>query len=187
MLSADNPIEMLSCGRYNVDCAVAELDAHPEVWDAYKSRTPTGGPHVHVSDVWVRFRKWADLKEPKNFGEPHESVWYPEADKLPGVRALVEQVYEDVGGKVLGGVLVTKIPAGKEVLPHVDNGWHARRYEKFAVQLKGHTAQRFCFKNAELATIPGDLYTFDNSYAHWVTNPTDEERMTLIICIRKEV
>jgi aspartyl/asparaginyl beta-hydroxylase (cupin superfamily) len=90
-----------------------------------------------------------------------------------------------VGGKQLGGVLITRIPSGGEVQPHVDHGWHAGHYEKFAVQLRGNQEQAFCFEDAELRPEPGDLYTFDNARLHWVTNDSDSERITLIVCIRR--
>lgn len=70
--------------------------------------------------------------------------------------------------------------------PHVDGGWHAEYYAKYAVQLKGGAKQAFHFEACSLVTEPGDLYTFDNSQLHWVTNDGDEDRITLIICIRSD-
>ena len=68
--------------------------------------------------------------------------------------------------------------------PHIDGGWHAAYYGKFALQVKGNEDQAFHFQHAHLSALPGELYTFDNSKMHWVTNDSDEERVTLIICIR---
>ena len=62
-----------------------------------------------------------------------------------------------VRGEQLGGVLITKVPAGKEVKPHTGPGWHARYYEKFAVQLQSAPGQRFCFEGESLESKPGDL------------------------------
>lgn len=89
-----------------------------------------------------------------------------------------------VQGERLGGVLITRIPPGCMVRPHIDTGWHATYYDKYAIQLRGNGKQAFHFNDTSLSAMPGDLYTFDNSKLHWVTNESDEERMTLIICIR---
>lgn len=89
-----------------------------------------------------------------------------------------------VGGDRLGMVLITRIPPRGRVEPHIDSGWHAGYYAKYAVQIKGNAGQAFHFDGESLSPEPGDLYTFDNSKLHWVTNDSDEERITCIICIR---
>lgn len=117
--------------------------------------------------------------------QPHESVWYPVIDSIPSVRHLSEQMMELVGGKSLGGVLITRIPPGKQVYPHIDGGWHAEHYEKFAILVQGNPGQEFCFETSSLRCSQGDSFTFVNLNCHWVTNKTDEPRITLIICIRR--
>ena len=52
----------------------------------------------------------------------------------------------------LGMVLITRIPAGGEVKPHVDVGWHAQHYLKFALQLKSAPGQKFCYEGTEFQT-----------------------------------
>lgn len=172
---------------YAVADAAQQLAAS-DAWDLHTDRTKRyGTPHEDVSDIWVRFRDLSEMGDDKVafFNGEHRSVWYPCADEMPAVVELVGKVFRDVGGKELGGVLVTRIPPGGEVKPHTDGGWHARHYEKFAVQIKGNEKQAFCFDSASLSASPGQLYTFDNSKVHWVTNDSDHDRMTLIICIRR--
>ena len=50
---------------------------------------------------------------------------------------------------------------------------------------KGNREQAFHFDDAELRPLPGDIYTFDNARRHWVTNDSDEDRITLIVCVRR--
>jgi hypothetical protein len=174
--------------RFDVSQAVKELHDHPELWNVHTLRTDRyNTPHSGISDIWVRFNDWANFDgDPVAFTmRPHDSVWYPAAQTLPAIVKLIHQVYDYVVGENLGGVLITKIPPGASVLPHIDSGWHAEHYEKFAVQLQGNERQAFHFEEAELSPHPGDLYTFDNSRLHWVTNDSDEDRITLIICIRR--
>jgi hypothetical protein len=174
--------------RFDVREAVAQLDAHPELWNQHTLRTERyDTPHSGVSDIWLRFNDWSHYAGDVHAFTmlPHESVWYPAATQLPALRQLALDVFRFVVGESLGGVLITKIPPGGEVAPHVDSGWHATHYEKFAVQLKGNREQAFHFDDAELRPLPGDLYTFDNARRHWVTNGSDEDRITLIVCVRR--
>jgi len=172
--------------RYDVAAVARELE-QPDVWDLYRDRVERyGSPHSDVSDIWCRFNPIQNMGDDPVvfFNGPHESEWYPVMAKLPALRELVYRLFADVQGSQLGGVLVTKIPPGGEVKPHVDGGWHAGRYQKFAIQIKGNRDQAFCFEDAELRPVPGDSYTFDNSRLHWVRNDSDSERITLIVCIR---
>lgn len=156
-----------------------------DLWNAHTLRTEAYA-HAGISDIWVRYNAWENLdrSNPAAFNEPHESVWYPAIDRVPVLRPLIFDVMRLVEGEHLGGVLITRIPPGGEVLPHVDQGWHARYYDKVAVQIEGGHKQSFCFDDDKLVSHPGDVYTFDNSRKHWVTNESDHDRITLIICIR---
>lgn len=165
---------------------LAELEASPWVWDEHTSRTaPTCSPHHGLSDIWVRYNDWANFTgDNAAFNEEHDAVWLPPSHVLPSAKRLAKLVMSYVGGDRLGMVLITRIPPRGRVLPHVDAGWHAKYYDKYAVQLKGNAHQTFNFDGESVASEPGDLYTFDNSHLHWVNNDSDEERITCIICIR---
>jgi hypothetical protein len=174
---------------FDVTPLLRQLEAHPELWNEYTLRTDRyNTPHNEISDIWVRFNAWEnfDGDAMKFTMEPHESEWYPSIAHIPAAWSLARKVMRYVGGKKLGGVLITRIPPSGEVKPHVDSGWHATYFTKYAIQVKGNKRQGFYFSDSELHPEPGDLYTFDNSFTHWVKNESDEERITLIICIRKD-
>lgn len=181
-------IEHVASG-FDVGPLIQQLERNPDVWDRHTLRTQgyDTTPHKAVSDVWVRFRDWSEFDgDAASFANgEHESVWYPCVHQIPAAWSLARRVYRHVGGKQLGGVLITRIPPGGEVKPHSDHGWHAEHYEKFAVQVKGNKEQAFCFEDGELRPLPGDLYTFQNDRTHWVVNPSAEERITLIVCVRR--
>ena len=162
---------------------VDALDANPQVWNTFTKRTDyAASPHREVDDIWVRYGH-PDESLVNGF-DPHESYWWAGADMLP-VRPIATRLMASVGGTRLGGILITRVPAGKQVYPHIDHGWHARYYEKFAVQIQSAPGQRFCFHGAQLEPRPGDVYWFDNAFEHWVENPTEHDRITLIVCIRR--
>lgn len=175
--------------RYDVSKAVEQIAANPSAWNRHRDRLDRyGSPHSQVSDIWVRYNAIENMAaDPVAFfQDPHESVWYPVADEIPEVKDLSIRLFDAVGGKTLGGVLITKIPARGEVKPHIDTGWHAGYYSKYAIQLAGNKEQSFYFPDCELRPETGDVYTFDNSKLHGVANPSQEDRMTLIVCIRRE-
>lgn len=154
------------------------LAEHPELWDANRMRTERpNSPHRFASDIFVRYA--ANPTEPG----PHESVWYPCASVLP-VKSLCYDLMSFVEGERLGGVLITKIPAGQSVLPHIDHGWHADTYRKFCIQIQSAPGQLFVVEDESLDADEGDLYEFRNEFMHHVVNPTDTDRISLIVCIQ---
>jgi hypothetical protein len=168
-------------GGVNVQPMLWALQANAQLWNTHSERTkPANSPHRDLDDVWVRYQK-APFAE----GD-HESFWYEDANLLPA-RDIVYPLMAEFKGERLGGVLITRIPAGCQCYPHVDNGWHARYYDKFAVQIASAPGQAFCFEGETLESMPGDVYAFDNSYLHWVENPTRYDRITMIVCIKSGV
>jgi hypothetical protein len=141
-----------------------------------------------VDDVWVRYNPLERFAgDWTQFNSPHESVWYPVIEKIPQVKQLSFELFKRLDAERLGGVLLTRIPPGKQVYPHIDQGWHARYYEKYVIQIKGNRDQAFRFKGESLSALPGECYWFNNAYDHWVTNDSDEERISLIICLRRDL
>lgn len=174
---------MIKSKAFDVSELLKEIESNPGLWNRHRSRLVGYGPHSALSDIWVRYNDISNVG--RDFNGPHKSVWYPAAYEIPSVFPLIAGTLDLVHGKELGGVLITKIPPGEECKPHRDSGWHAEYYNlKVAVQLKGNKDQAFHFETESLSALPGDVYVFQNQYTHWVTNPTDEERMTLIIAIK---
>ena len=185
-LYPDPPARILrhSC---HIEPLVSEIEMQPELWNQNVFRTVGGygNPHSKLSDIVVRFNNWSNWRGDRAaFNDAHESVWWAPYERLPTIKPLVFDLMRLFEAERLGMVLITRIPAHTNCEPHVDAGWHANHYLKFAVQLKAAPGQKFCFEGFSLETRPGDLYAFDNSKPHWVENPTDEERWTLIVCLR---
>lgn len=151
------------------------------VWDQNTARTaPEDSPHHGLSDIWARYAPLG-----VDGSQPHKSIWY-DTPLTEDLKALACQLVSLVNGTELGGVLITRIPPGAICKPHTDPGWHARYYEKLAVQVDSAPGQAFCFEGESLETKPGDVFWFDNAYLHWVPNPTPYERITAIFCIKTD-
>lgn len=163
-----------------------ELDAHPELWNDYKGRLNNpASPHRDSDDIWLRFAKDnLDDKDHKVDG-PHESVWFPASETLPAAKSLAIRMFEMTGASQLGGVLIIRVPPGKQIYPHVDRAWHAMHYEKFAVQISGNEQQQFAFEDGALSAKSGESYWLDNYFPHWVTNPTPDPWINMTVCYRR--
>lgn len=155
------------------------LDENAHLWNKNTARTESvNSPHHGLDDIWVRF-----AAPGSDYAGPHESVWLGPEQLLP-VQPICEEIVRRFNGSYLGGVLITRIPAGRVCKPHSDPGWHAREYEKVAVQIRGNLGQAFHFLGESYSALPGQCYWFDNSKVHWVTNFTDEDRITMIVCVK---
>lgn len=142
-------------------------------------------PHTQMTDIWVRYNEYSNLeRSPTTFNDQHDSVWYPEAECIPEVRGIVMSLMAHVGGERLGGVLITKIPPGGGIEPHVDTGWHAEYYEKYYVPILNDTGAVFGFPDGVINAMPGEVYWFRNDVLHWVKNGSQRDRIAMIVCIR---
>lgn len=181
----ETPIRLLASG-WDVSELQKQLAEHPELWNQHTHRTFAYGPHSGVDDIWVRYRTFADFDGDvaKFHNGPHESSWYPCIGDIPSAWSLARKVRRFMGADRIGGVLITRIAPGGQIMPHIDQGWHAREYEKVIVQVKGNRKQVFGFEDAELRPETGDVYWFRNDVRHWVKNESQEERISLIVCFK---
>lgn len=170
---------------------LAQIEAHPELWnqnDWRKTRPDTA--HAEMTDIWVRYNDIArlDLSNPAAFNGEHVPVWYEAWSKLTELHKIVFDLMAKVEGEMIGGILITKIPAGAGLEPHVDTGWHVEQYDKFYLSLKSEGGSFFCAKDENgsecLCPAPGEIWLFDNRKEHWVENNSNADRVTVIICIR---
>lgn len=176
------PIHILQRNLPHTEGIAEALAAHPELWNQHTLRTASSqSPHREVDDIWVRYSPTYPV-EPST---PYYPEWYPACDVLP-IRRLARDIMVAVDGEFLGSILITRIPPGKQVYPHRDTDWHAGFYSKYALQLKGNLQQSFCYEGVEFKSETGDLYWFRNDLDHWVINNSDEERITLIVCVKSE-
>ncbi|WP_458763672.1 aspartyl/asparaginyl beta-hydroxylase domain-containing protein [Cupriavidus basilensis] len=166
------------------------LKQHPELWDEFGARKAAAeSPHTAMSDIWVRYndiRKFPD-GDLTHFNNEHYPIWYPAYDALPQLRPIIFGLMARVEAVQLGGVLITKIPPGGRIEPHVDAGWHVEHYNtKLYVVLQSNPK---CFNRVGddvVSMQAGEVWWFDNTIEHEVINDGDDDRITLIVCTRRD-
>jgi quercetin dioxygenase-like cupin family protein len=157
------------------------------LWDEHPHRRISpNSPHAEMTDIWARF---GDVSggDYSVLGKDHDSVWYPSAELIPDLKRICFDLIAMVDGERLGGVLITKLPAGGEIKRHVDSGWHASYYEKFYVAIESPEGCEFCFEHDTIRAKNGDCYWFRNNVPHWVTNNTGSDRIAMIVCIKTDM
>lgn len=165
----------------------AELDAHPDLWDAVRYRKDGyRTPHSRMSDIWVRYndiRPYEERGDFTGFNDRHVPIWYPAYYLLPELRRIIHVLAAQFQAEMIGGVLITRIPPGEKIDPHTDEGWHVDYYDKLYLSIEAGGAE---FSTATEKTVPevGDLWLFDNKVEHWVINDSPVDRVTLIVCLR---
>ncbi len=165
-----------------------EVKENYHLFGSRPDRCYKGGGHSDVRDIWLRYgdtTEYFETGDKSVFLYPHESIWYPESDAIPESKVICERVLDITGCTQLGGVLLTKLPTGGRVRPHVDSGWHAEYYRKFYVPIKNKVGAVFGFEDGDIEPNEGDLWEFNNQYTHWVNNDSKEERIAMIICAQK--
>lgn len=167
---------------------LAQLAAHPDLWDRDPERTALpDSPHAQASDIWIRFRAKSELTEPAKYGEPHFAEFYPAWYELTALRPIVFRVMARMQAVYLGGILITRIPAGAKILPHVDRGWHPEFMNAKAYVI--FQANERCINRCEDEAVimrPGEAWLFNNLVTHSVDNDGDEERLVMVMTMRVE-
>lgn len=167
---------------------LADLHRNPALWDAHTPRTDGDSPHRAVSDIWVRFREFSELTSAAAYAEPFIPVMYPAWRALPHLRPIVFGLMARMEAVQLGGVLITRVPAGKQVAPHDDKGrWHPEFFEtKLYVPLLTNPLVRNTCADETVIMAPGSAWVFDNLKVHSTVNDGETDRITLIISLRVE-
>lgn len=172
-----------------VDELLDQVQSKPDLWDRYTMRTKLlpNSAHRDVQDIWIRYNDWSnfDPENPQDFSNEHESVYYSAYYEIPALKPIIEGIMAITDGAELGGVLLTKITAGKRVYPHKDSGWHVETYRnKVLLLLSSDKGQSFNFGEEKHEGQSGDVFLFDNRAEHEVINASDTDRISLILAIK---
>jgi len=86
----------------------------------------------------------------------------------------------------LGNVLLTRIPPGGQIEPHIDTGWAPEWFtSKFYVVLQSDRCVNVC-GDESVQMRAGEVWRFENRVTHSVDNRGDVDRISLIITMRSE-
>lgn len=155
----------------------------PELWDQNTLRTRhPGTAHSEVSDILLWFNRLD--QDPAAVADDRDVIDYPAWNLLPQARVLIFDLIRRVEGVRLGRVMITKLPAGKTITPHVDGGAPATFYSRFQIALQSLPGAVFRIGDEAVAFQTGDAWWIDNRTVHSVENHSSDDRIMLIADIR---
>jgi hypothetical protein len=168
---------------FDVQPALAELVANPDLWAIFTARQDTPGSAHHDTECIV-------LRGPKTIS--HESVfndldadWLAYAYALPALRAIIALAGAKLGDiEQLGRVMVVNLKPGGRIDPHVDEGAYAAHYDRFHLVLQSRPGNWFYCGDEAVAMQPGELWKFDHHTEHKVANLSEQGRIHIIIDAR---
>jgi hypothetical protein len=89
-----------------------------------------------------------------------------------------------VGGERLGRVMINKIAPGGIIYPHRDTEAHADYYSRFHIVLQSQPGALFRAGDEQVHMATGEVWWFDNSEEHEVTNNSADDRIHMVVDIR---
>lgn len=186
-----SPFELLDSHGVEAGLILRELERQPQLWGQFgRRKLAPGTPHAGMTDIWVRYndcRPFEARDDWRGFNDPHIPIWYPAASACPILKDYVLSVAGRYEAEMIGGVLISRIPAGRGIEPHTDVGWHQTYFDtKLYLSLEAPEGAVFGTHHASITPKSGELWRFDNSVEHWVTNDGPGNRTTLIICLRTD-
>ena len=170
----------------DISLARKEIGNNADLFGEFNARKDASPVMAQMDDIWLRYGDIVEVTRTGDYSKianEHDSIWLKD---LPECKKICFEVMRLVNGERLGGVLITRLPVGGEILTHTDSGWHADYYDKYYVPLENEKGSVFGFDEGDIEPDLGDVWAFDNSYNHWVKNNSNKERIAMIVCIKQE-
>jgi len=154
------------------------LMRNPQLWNVDNCRREfEGTPHKDVDDILLRF----GLPD----GNDLEAIDTPAMLALPKAKDAAKAIMNTVGGVRLGRVVVTRLEPGRKILPHSDTmGIYAKYYTRFHLVLQGLPGSLFNCGDETVVMQTGELWWFDASAEHSVTNNSRDDRIHMLVDVR---
>jgi len=163
---------------------VHAITQQPELWNVNTLRTThPGSVHSESDDIWARFNT---LTEPGEVLNDKETVTYPARGRLPQIRPIAFDLMRRVEGVRLGRVIITRLPPGKRIAPHIDEGDSPDYYARYQVALQCLPGCLFTIESETVTFQTGDVWWIDNRRLHEVVNNSADDRIVMIVDIRVE-
>lgn len=160
------------------------LQRQPELWNQHPIRTTHHGTaHSEVDDILVFFN---DIANPETVANDREVVPFPAWEKLPQLRPILFNLMRAVEAVRLGRVMITRLPPGGAITPHVDGGAPADWFERYHICLQASPGNVFRAGNEAVSFKAGDVWAFDNRQLHSVANNGADDRIVVIVDLRLE-
>lgn len=156
------------------------VSRQPHLWDQNRVRTSfAGSPHAEVHDILLFFQ--APGYDASDGDQGHECTPYPAWFALPEARPLVFGLMSRIQATRLGRVMITRLPPGAHIPPHIDSVHQTTYYCRNHITLCSPPDCTFVIEDETVQMRPGEAWRVDNGKEHAVYNNGTTERWSLII------
>jgi hypothetical protein len=160
-----------------------ELATQPDLWNQNTLRTQhPDTAHAEVSDIWLWFNEVPT--DPEAVINDIQTIAYPAWTQLPSLRRLVLDLMRRVDGVQLGRCIITKLPPGGQITPHVDHGAPAEFYTRYQIALQSLPGALFHCEDETVSFCTGEVWWVNNRVKHSVVNNSADDRIVCIVDIR---
>lgn len=163
-----------------------ELMNNANLWNENTLRTKhPGTAHSQVSDIWVFFN---EISIDEEFSVMDDKLVRPYRawDKLPSLRPILFALMNQVQAVQLGRVIITRLPPGKIIEPHVDMGAPATYFTRYQLAIQCNPGNTFYIGDEEMSFRTGDIWQINNNEEHGVVNNSNDDRIVCIFDMRSE-
>jgi hypothetical protein len=179
----------------DVNPLVMAIRRRPDLWqeDTFLRHYPQG-PFEQMESIMLRFPEKVEglskeqieaYKKNQLAGhDQYEAIDYPAYKILHEARPLVMNLMTRVQGERLGRVMINKIVPGGRIFAHADTPEQTRYYTRFHVVLHSLPGSVIKCGDEQINMVSGDVFWFNNSVVHEVTNNSADDRISMVVDIR---
>lgn len=160
---------------------LAKIAEHPQLWETGHARQQyPGSAHAAAEAIILRWATDRTLEGAFRCLECEDLD--PARMLMPEVARITNNVYDRVGFvKYTGRSMITRLPPGGRILPHMDEGLYADVYDRFHVCLDADEGSIFRCGTETVHMAPGDIWWFNHKREHEVINGGARPRIHLIL------
>ncbi len=161
------------------------LKVREDLWNQNTLRTKhPGTAHSEVSDIWLQFNEMPKEGEAYTILHDREVVPYPAWEALPQIRPVIFDLMRFTEATRLGRTIITKLPPGKTITPHVDGGAPATFFERYQIVLQSNPGALFHIGDETINFQTGEIWWINNNVEHSVVNNSNDDRIVIICDLR---
>lgn len=170
----------------NISPLLVSIESQPDLWNQNTLRTShPDTPHKDVDDIWLWFNELKD--DVASTIDDVQTHPYPAWWALPQARAIVFDLMRLVEATQLGRCVISRLPPGKKILPHVDQGSPATFYQRFQICLQSAPGCNFTIEDEQVCFKPGEIWLINNKAEHSVVNNSNLDRISMVVDLRLPV
>jgi hypothetical protein len=155
------------------------LQENPQLWGIHTQRQEQAGtPHDDTKAIFIRGPTEFTAE---SYQGTVEACDFPIPDELrDAVYKILSPVFEEIGVKEVGYILLTKLSAYGHIKPHIDEGVYSDYYTRFHIPIQTNKDNIFhCYKSS-VNMKEGEMWDFNHKDIHSFANNSNEDRIHLI-------